>query len=96
MAAFRSTGSRQHSKTLYGIDSGLIIVRVAPLCRPLGAFVISSFRRHRHIVSAKQKRSAASLNLPESYFKCEPASSPLILLTIEGPRCSLAGGSLGL
>ena len=48
------------------------------------------------IVLAKQKRSAASLNLPEAYFTCEPCGSPLILLTVEGPRCPLAGGSLDL
>jgi hypothetical protein len=35
------------------------------------ALFISSFRRHRSIVSAKQKRSAASLNLPGAYFTCE-------------------------
>jgi hypothetical protein len=56
----------------------------------------NSFRRHRDIVSAKQKRSAASLNLPEAYFTCEPFGPPLILLTVEGPRCPLAGGSLDL
>jgi hypothetical protein len=38
MAAFRSTGARQHVETLHGIDPGLIIVQVAPLCRPLGTF----------------------------------------------------------
>jgi hypothetical protein len=53
MAAFRSTGARQHAETLHGIDSGLIIVRVAQFRRPLGTFT-SSFRRHRDIVSAKQ------------------------------------------
>jgi hypothetical protein len=35
------------------------------------ALFTNSFRRHRDIVSAKQKRSAASLNLPEVYFTCE-------------------------
>jgi hypothetical protein len=49
----------------------------------------SSFRRHRGIVSAKKMRSAASLNLTEAYFTCEPFGSPLILLTVEGPRCPL-------
>ncbi len=56
MAAFRSTGARQHVETLHVIVPGLTIVRVA------------TFRRHRDIVSAKQKCSAASLNLPEAYI----------------------------
>ena len=38
MAAFRSTGARQYAETLHGNDTGLIIVRVAPLRRPLGTF----------------------------------------------------------
>ena len=37
----------------------------------------NSFRRHRGIVSAKQKRSAASLNLPGAYFTCEPIWLPV-------------------
>jgi hypothetical protein len=40
------------------------------------AFFTNSFRQHLDIVSAKQKRSAASLNLPEAYFTCEPFGSP--------------------
>jgi hypothetical protein len=49
MAAFRSTGARQRVETLYGIDPGLIIVRVAPFCRLLGTFhqQLSSTPRHR-------------------------------------------------
>jgi hypothetical protein len=31
--------------------------------------------------------SAASLNVPEAYFTCEPPASPMIFLTVEGPRC---------
>jgi hypothetical protein len=48
-AAFCSTGARQHVETLHGIDSGLIIVRVAPFRRPLGTFhqQLSSTPRHR-------------------------------------------------
>ena len=92
LAAFRSTGARQHVETLHGIDSGLIIVRVAPC----SALFTNSFRRHRDIVSAKRKRSAASLKLPEAYFTCELFGFPLISLTAEEPRCLLAGGSLGL
>ncbi len=34
------------------------------------ALFSSSFRRHRDIVSEKQKRSAASLNVPEAYLTC--------------------------
>jgi hypothetical protein len=60
------------------------------------ALFTNSFRRHRDIVSANQKRGATSLNLRGAYFKCEPFCSPLILLTVEGPRGPLAGGSLGL
>ncbi len=52
-------------------------------------------------VSAKPKRSAASLNLPEGHFNFFEVSanlwalgSPLILLTVEGPRYPLAGDSL--
>ncbi len=40
------------------------------------ALFTKSFRRHRGIVSAKQKLSAASLNLP--VFRCELFGSPLI------------------
>jgi hypothetical protein len=51
MAAFRSTGARQHFETLQGIDPGLIVVRVAPFCRPLGTFYfyqqLLSTPRHR-------------------------------------------------
>jgi hypothetical protein len=48
-AAFRSTGARQHVETLHGIDSGLIIIPVAPFRRPLGTFhqQLSSTPRHR-------------------------------------------------
>ena len=53
------------------------------------AIFTNSFRRHRAIVSAKQKRSAASLNLPEAYFTCEPISPPLILLAVL-PCCAHA------
>ena len=52
---------------------------------------ISSFRRHRDIVLAKQKRSGASLDQPEAYFTCEPFGFPLILLTVEGPRSPQEG-----
>ena len=95
MAAFCSTGARQHAETSHGIGLGLIIVRVAPFCWPLGAFhkKLSSMPRHR---VGKVKRSVASLNLPEACFTCEPFGSPLILLTVEKPRCPLAGGSLDL
>jgi hypothetical protein len=57
------------------------------------ALFTNSFRRHRDIVSAKQKRSAASLNLLEAYFTCKRTGSPLVLLTltVEAPRCPLAG-----
>ena len=53
MAAFRSTGARQHAETLHSIDPGLIIVRVAPFRRPLGT-ILQQLRRHRAIVTAKQ------------------------------------------
>ncbi len=42
------------------------------------ALFTSSFCRHRDIVSAKQKRSAATLNMPDAYFTCEHFCSPLI------------------
>ena len=58
------------------------------------ALFTNRFRRHREIVSAKHKRSAASLNLPEAFFMCAPFGSPLILFTVEGPRCPIAGGLL--
>ncbi len=60
------------------------------------ALYTSSFRRHRDIVPAKQKRSAASLNLPEASFTCEPFGSSLIILMVVGPQCPLVGGSLSL
>ncbi len=49
MAAFRSTGVRQHVETLHGIKPGLIIVRFGPFPRPLGTFhqQLSSAPRHR-------------------------------------------------
>ena len=85
MAAFCSAGARQHAETLNGIDPGLITFRVAPFRWPLVNFHqhSNSFRRNRDIVSAKQKRSAASLNAPETYFTCEPFCSPLILLAVK-------------
>jgi hypothetical protein len=99
-------------------------------------FFTSSFLRHREIVSAKQKSSAASLNLPEVFFTCEPFGgyrsafflkqlssmprhrvgeaktrcgfpsicpklisranqsfvSPVLLLTVEGPKVPLSRG----
>jgi hypothetical protein len=36
------------------------------------------------IVSAKQKRSAASLNLPETYFTCEPYGGGTTVLLSRG------------
>jgi hypothetical protein len=33
-----SGGAWQHAETLHGIVPGIIIVRVAPFCRPLGTF----------------------------------------------------------
>jgi hypothetical protein len=88
MAASRSTGARQHAKTLKSIDPGLIIVRVAPFRRPLDTFYqqLSSTPRNR---VGKQTRSAVSLNLPEAYFTREPLGSPLILLTAL-PCCAYA------
>ena len=53
----------------------------------------NNFRRHRVIVSAKQKRSAACS--PEAYFMCEPAGSPLILLAVL-PCCAHAPVSVFL
>ena len=49
MAAFRSTGARQHAETLHGIDPGLMIVRVAQFRQPLGTNhqQLSSTPRHR-------------------------------------------------
>ncbi len=95
MAAFCSTGARQNAETLNGIDPSFIKFRVAPFLRPLGTFhqQLSSTPRHR---AGKAIRSAASLDLPEAYFTCEPLGSPLILLAVEGPRFPLAGGSLDL
>jgi hypothetical protein len=49
----------------------------------------NSCRRHRDIASAKQKRSAASLNLPEAYFTCEKKSVPrrqMAAGTVSSPR----------
>ncbi len=43
MAAFRSTGARQHVETLHGIDPGLIIVRVTSFRRPLVPFLPTAF-----------------------------------------------------
>ena len=49
--AFSATtaGARQHVEALHGIDSGFIIVRVAPFRRPLGTFHqhLSLTMRHR-------------------------------------------------
>jgi hypothetical protein len=49
MAAFLSTGARQHTETLHGFYPGLIIVREAPFRRPLGIFhqQLSLTPRHR-------------------------------------------------
>ncbi len=68
MAAFLSTGARQHAETLHGVDPGLIIVRVTPFRRPLGTFhqQLSSTPRNR---VGKAKSSAASLNLPGEYSR---------------------------
>ncbi len=43
------------------------------------ALFTSGFRRDHGIGSAKQKRSAAELKLPEAYFTWEPFGPPLIL-----------------
>jgi hypothetical protein len=72
----------------------LFIPPVAPFRRPLGTFhqQLSSTPKHR---AGKAKNSAASLNLPEAYFTCEPFGFPMILLAVEGTRCPLAGGLVG-
>ncbi len=90
MAAFRSTGARQHVETLHVIGPEVIIVLMEPFRRPLGTFhqQISSTPRHR---VGKKKTQCGFPQLLEAYFTCEPFGSPLILLTVEGPRCPLAG-----
>ncbi len=73
MAAFRSTGARQHFETLQGIVPGLIIVRVAPFCRTLGTFH-RQLRRHRDIVTAKQNIESTYVDgSPEDFCSLVPA-----------------------
>ncbi len=59
------------------------------------ALFTNSFRRHRDIVSAKQKRSAASLNLPESLFHVRTFWFPVDFTYGGGTTVPLVGGLVG-
>ena len=87
---------KEHVEALHGIVR-LLIVRVAPFRRPLGIFpstafidVATSCRRSRNVVWI-------SLNLPEAYFTCESIffGSPMLLLTVEGPKVPFSRGLFG-
>ncbi len=89
MASLFSTGARQHVETFDGIDPVSSSFEWYHFVDRSELYT-NSFRRHRGIVPAKQMRSAASLNLPEAYFKCEYFGSPLVSLAVEKPRFPLA------
>ena len=88
---FWSAVFKEHVETLHGIVR-LIIVRVAPFRRPLGIFSSTTF-----IVPAKKNVVWLPLNLPEAYFTCESIffGSPMLSLTVEGPKVPLSRGLFG-
>ncbi len=63
MAAFRSTGVRQHAETLHGIDPDLTVVEWHHFVDRSAHFT-NSFRRHRDIVQSKNV-----VRLPSIYPK---------------------------
>ncbi len=81
LEAFRSTGARQDAETLHGIDPGLIIVRVAQLRRPLGAFhqQLSSTPRH---CAGKEKTQRGFPLSTRSLFHMRIYWLPVDLLTV--------------
>ena len=64
---------------------------MAPFRRPLGIFSSITF-----IVSAKQNVAWLSFNLPEAISrKSQYFGSPMLLLTVEGPKVPLSRGLFG-
>ena len=83
--AFRSTMLKEHAETLHGIVR-LIIDRVTPFRRPLGIFSSTTFT-----VSAKQNVVWYPSIRPKLISrKSQYFGSPMLLLTVEGPKVVVA------